>query len=312
MIADLQNSIFYDEAKAREYLESIRWPNGPTCPHCGAVENIHKLTGKSHRPGLYQCNGCRGHFSVTVGTLYERSHVPLHKWLLATHLLTSSKKGMSAHQLHRMLGVTYKTAWFMFHRIREGMPDSNPGPMGGKGKAIEADETYIGPKTHEFSQEKGWTTRRGVSGKRIVVTLVERGGRARSVKVERLTTKAVTEIIAANTSRDSLLMTDESMHYRPMGREFIQHLTVHHRKGEYVKGIASTNTVEGFFSIFKRGMRGVYQHCGEQHLQRYLNEFDFRYSNRIKLGVTDAERCALALKGIEGKRLTYRRINERA
>jgi transposase-like protein len=312
MTADLQNPIFSDETKARDYLESVRWPKGPVCPHCGASENIHKLAGQSHRPGLYVCNQCRGHFSVTVGTLYERSHVPLHKWLLATHLLTASKKGISAHQLHRMLGVTYKTAWFMAHRIREAMPDAKGGPLGGKGKIIEADETYIGSKSYGFSNDKGWTTKRGTSGKRIIFTLVERGGRARSVKIEKLDIGAVNEILTANASRDSQLMTDEFRLYRSIGKQFDKHMTVKHVAREYVRGIASTNTVEGFFSIFKRGMRGVYQHCGEQHLQRYLNEFDFRYSNRAKLGVSDAERCTLALQGIEGKRLTYRRINERA
>jgi transposase-like protein len=309
MLADIQNPIFHNEAKARQYLEAIRWPDGPICSHCGAIDNIRKLAGKSHRPGLYQCNACRGHFSVTVGTLYERSHVPLHKWLLASYLLSASKKGMSAHQLHRMLKVTYKTAWFMAHRIREAMNEITPGPMGGKGKTVEADEMYVGPKSYEFSHDKGWISQRGVSGKHIVVSLVERGGRARSLKVDRLTSGAVREFLVANASRDSVLMTDESKHYRGVGREFGGHMTVQHRKGQYAKGIASTNTVEGFFSIFKRGMRGIYQHCGEQHLQRYLHEFDFRYSHRQ---ITDAERADRALKGIEGKRLTYRRTYWRA
>jgi transposase-like protein len=302
MTADLTNLIFTDETKAREYLEGIRWPNGAYCPHCGETENVVRLAGKSHRPGLHQCNGCRQHFTVTVGTLYERSHIPLHKWLLATHLLTSSKKGISAHQLHRMLGITYKSAWFMAHRIREAMKDENPAPMGGEGTVIEADETYQGKTKKRTSKGK-----RGPANKRAVVALVERGGQVRSFHVERATGKAVREILVRNAHRNTHLTTDESRLYNEVGKEFAQHSAVHHARGEYVRDDAHTNTIEGFFSIFKRGMKGVYQHCGEQHLQRYLTEFDFRYNHRTALGVNDAARADAALKGITGKRLTYRR-----
>ncbi len=311
MTGDLENPIFTDETKAREWLESVRWPDGPYCPHCGSVEKITKLEGKSHRPGLYKCNQCAGHFSVTVGTVYERSHIALNKWLLATHLLTASKKGISAHQLHRMLGVTYKSAWFMCHRIREGMADSNPGPLGGEGKAVEADETFQGPGKAVFT-DKGWQMEQGTGGHRKVVTLVERKGRARSFVVTDFKAKTIREVLVTNVDRKSDLNTDEARHYMNTGKEFAKHETVKHSAKEYARGSAHINTAEGFFSIFKRGMIGTYQHCGEQHLHRYLAEFDFRYSNRTALEVTDAERRDIALKGISGKRLTYRRINERA
>jgi len=304
MHADLTDPIFTDETAARAYLEANRWPNGATCPHCGGVSNVKKMEGKSHRPGLYICNDCRGHFTVTVGTVYERSHIPLHKWLLATHLLSASKKGISTHQLHRMLGITYKSAWFMTHRIREGMKDTSAGAMGGEGQHIEADETYLGNK-------EGVKKARSTHHKHAVFTLVERGGKARSFHVDKVTAKKLDEIMRANVSLESTLNTDEALRYVKMGKAFNAHQVVNHSKGQYGLGDHTTNTVEGFFSIFKRGMKGVYQHCGEAHLQRYLVEFDFRYSNRAKLGVTDRERADKALKGIEGKRLTYRRINER-
>lgn len=303
--ADLTNPIFTDETAAREYLEANRWPNGPVCPHCGTVDDIRKMEGKAHRPGLYLCNGCRGQFTVTVGTLYERSHIPLHKWLLATHLLSCSKKGISGHQLHRMLGITYKSAWFMAHRIREGLaPSKGEPPLGGEGKTVEADETYIGRK-------RGTKVRSGVGHKHAVVSLVERGGRARSFKVDRATPHVIRRIVAENASPKSALMTDDAIAYKSVGKTFASHEAVNHTESEYVRGSASTNTVEGFYSIFKRGMKGVYQHCDEKHLQRYLNEFDFRYSNRTAVGCSDRERTDLALKGIEGKRLTYRRTNGR-
>lgn len=312
MDADLNNPIFQDTEKARIFLERNRWPGGAVCPHCGVTGSaITRVEGKkhSHRPGLYHCNGCSKQFTVTVGTVYEASHIPLHKWLLATHLMTSSKKGISAHQLHRMLGITYKSAWFMAHRIREGMRDSNPQPLGGAGKVIEADETYMVSKSKRADGSK----KPGGKRKAKVVTLVERGGGARSFKVEHANAKTVAKILTENAQRGSGLMTDESGIYTPIGSplagHFTSHGTVMHSAGEYVRGTAHTNTIEGFFSIFKRGMTGVYQHCSEHHLQRYLNEFDFRYSNRAALGVTDAMRAEKALKGIEGKRLTYRRID---
>ncbi|MBN9086013.1 MAG: IS1595 family transposase [Reyranella sp.] len=303
MSADLAAPQFTDENAAREALEAIRWPGGPVCPFCGVVGNITRLQGKSARPGQLQCNDCRRSFTVTVGTVFERSHIPLHKWLLASHLMASSKKGISAHQLHRMLGVTYKTAWFMAHRIREAMtPPSGGSPLGGSGKHIEADETYIGKK-------HGKVARRGTGHKRVVVSLVERGGGVRSFHVDTADIPTVKKIIDQHADRASTLNTDEAAMYSGVGREFAKHQMVHHGREEFVRGDAHTNTLEGYFSIFKRGMKGVYQHCDERHLQRYLNEFDFRYSNRAALGTSDKERATKALKGIEGKRLTYRRIN---
>jgi transposase-like protein len=300
MFANLKNPIFNDETKAREALEAVRWPDGPTCPHCGAVDKITRLHGKSHRPGLCYCNHCTGHFTVTVGTVFERSHVPLTKWWLAVYLLSSSKKGMSSHQVHRMLGVTYKTAWFMTHRIREAMREMNPGPLGGEGKTVEADEAFIGTK-------KGTRiNKRGPAHKHKVVTLVEREGSARSFHVADFGFDKMRKLLVTNIDRKSKLMTDEARHYRGAGKEFAKHEHVEHSADEYVRGDAHTNTVEGFYSIFKRGMKGVYQHCGEKHLHRYVAEFDFRYNNRSAMGVEDAERATKALQGISGKRLTYR------
>jgi hypothetical protein len=248
------------------------------------------------------CNSCRKQFSVTVGTVFERSKIPLHLWLYANHLLCSSKKGVSAHQLHRTLGVTYKTAWFMAHRIREGMAPKNPPALGGSGQTVEVDETYIGRRTGSHGP--------GPASKIAVLSLVERGGQSRSFNVGKMTRKAMDPLVRKSASRKSRLVTDESsLYHQDMG--FSDHQTVNHSSTEYVrytdKGAIHTNTVEGFFSIFKRGMKGIYQHCGEQHLQRYLNEFDFRYSNRIALGVDDAIRGDISLAGIGGKRLTYRR-----
>ena len=312
-MADLTNPIFKDEDKARAYLEAQRWPNGPVCPRCGSVdEAITKMEGKAHRPGLYNCKGCRQQFSVTVGTVYERSHIPLHKWLLATHLMASSKKGISAHQLHRMLGITYKSAWFMAHRIREAMVADTSEPMGGKGKVVEADETYLGnlpPEKAPIRKTPG-RPKFGPHHKRAIVTLVERGGKSRSFYAEKATVDKVAKIIRENVHKESRLHTDESSVYWKIGNELVRHEAVNHGQKEFVRGDVTTNTIEGFFSIFKRGMKGVYQHCDERHLHRYLAEFDFRYSNRVALGCSDRERADKALKGIEGKRLTYRRINE--
>jgi len=296
-MSDFSEPYFNDEKAARKHLEAIRWPEGPVCPHCGSTENIRKLKGKSTRPGVYKCNACKSPFSVTVGTVFERSHVPLHIWFRAVYLLCSSKKGISSHQLHRMLGVTYKTAWFMSHRIREAMKDGTFSPMGGAGSVVEADETYQG-KTENIISEGSV----GPANKRPVVALVERGGSVRSFHVARADAKTVREILVRNVHRDSHLSTDESRLYYGVGKEFAKHSRVNHRKGQYVKGAASTNTIEGVFSIFKRGMRGIYQHCAEKHLQRYLTEFDFRYNRR---NVTDLVRAHEALKGIEGKRLVY-------
>jgi transposase-like protein len=321
MTADAQNPIFTDENKAREALEAVRWPDGPVCPHCGNVDRdkIAKVEGKkhTHRPGLYYCNECKGQFTVTVGTVFERSKIPLSKWWLATHLLNSSKKGMSAHQMHRLLDVTYKTAWFMLHRIREAMRTGGLEPLGGAGKIVEADETYQGrTKEMRVSAQRGdrpYRTTRGPRGKRPILALVERGGRVRTFHVPVADQATVEKIVRENVARESRLHTDESKLYFNASSMFAAHETVTHSHDEYVRyedGRAiHTNSAEGYFSIFKRGMKGVYQHCSEKHLHRYLAEFDFRYNNRIARGVNDGERAALAMKGIEGKRLTYRPTN---
>ena len=292
---DITNKIFTDENAAREHLEALRWPDGAYCPHCGECEAITKLQGKSTRPGVYKCRSCRKPFSVTVGTLFERSKIKLHKWVLATHLMSASKKGISAHQLHRMLGVTYKTAWFMAHRIREGMREKADGPLGGKGKTVEADETFIGGKRKSSQKRKG---------KEAVVSLVERGGQIRSFHVAKVNAVTLKPILYKQIDRASKLSTDQANYYVTAGHQFASHMTVDHSIKEYVRGDAYTNTLEGYFAIMKRGIKGVYQHVSGTHLKRYLGEFDFRYNTRQ---ISDFERSALALKGIEGKRLTYRR-----
>jgi transposase-like protein len=308
-MATLDNPIFTDVDKAREHLEAMRWPNGPVCPHCNNSdpEAIRALKGKAHRAGLYQCAECREQFTVTVGTVFERSKIPLNKWLLATHLMTSSKKGMSAHQLHRMVGLTYKSAWFMAHRIREAMRQdtASDGPLHGGGQIVEADETYFGDKEKVTKRTKRGKS--GLASKRAVVGLVERGGKVRTFHVDRATRKNIRDIVVQNVSRESELQTDESRLYVELGKELASHETVKHSAGEYVRGAVYTNSIEGVFSIFKRGMKGVYQHCAEKHLHRYLAEFDFRYNHRVALNI---ERRDAALKGIGGKRLTYRRIDE--
>ena len=303
-MCDMTNPIFHDEAKARAHLEALQWADGRYCPHCGEAERTSPVKGKSHRPGLYYCLSCKSQFTVTVGTLLERSKIPLHKWVLAFHLLSASKKGMSAHQLHRMLGITYKSAWFMAHRIREAMRDDDPTPMGGPGSKIEIDETYIGGKKRGKNQ---LGVNYGIEDKMKVVSLVERGGTVRSFHVDRVNSRIVREILVRNASRESDLRTDEAKFYRSVGKEFASHERVHHAIKEYVRGDAHTNTIEGYFSIFKRGIKGIYQHCSERHLHRYLTEFDFRYNQRSRFKITDAERAAKALQGIVGKRLTYRR-----
>lgn len=293
---------FHDEEAAYAKLESIVWPNGPVCPHCGGVERIGKLKGSATRIGVHKCYQCRKQFTVKVGTVFESSHVPLYKWFQACYLLCSSKKGISSHQLHRVLEVTYKTAWFMTHRLREAMKTLGFEPMGGEGATVEADETYFGEK--EVKTSKG---KRGPANKRCVVALVERGGNVRSFHVDRATKQGVSEILKANVDPATHLNTDESRLYKEVGQEFAGHDTVNHSAKEYVRGNAYTNTIEGYFSIFKRGMKGIYQHCAEKHLHRYLAEFDFRYNERK---VDDSERTEAALKGIVGKRLTYRRSNQ--
>ena len=310
-MTNLTDPIFNNEDAARAHFEAIRWPDGkPTCPHCGIIDQATLVQGKSHRPGLYVCRACREHFTVTVNSVMESSHIPLHKWALGFHLMASSKKGISAHQLMRNLGIgSYRTAWFMAHRIREAMHDNDPEPLGGKGKTVEIDETFIGKPDQIFVNGKGWQDKRGTATKRKVLTMVERGGRSVSVKVEDLTIETLKIVIGKHVVLDSTINTDEAQHYKAIGKNFAAHEAVNHSKEEYVRvengKKTTTNTVEGFFGIFKRGMTGVYQHCAEHHLQRYLNEFDFRYSNRIALGVNDTERATLAIKGAAGKRLTY-------
>jgi transposase-like protein len=310
-ILSLSSDIFSDEDAARAHIEATRWPNGPYCPYCGTFDGVKALKGESMGPGWYHCRDCRKKFTVRVGTVYERSHIQLHKWLQGFRLYASSKKGFSAHQLHRTLGITYRSAWFMAHRIREAMRDIDPSPLGGKDKVVEADETFIGKPLEIFVNGKGWQYVRGYDTKRKVIALVERGGKSRAFHVKDLDAQTIRKVLGANVVLDSRLHTDEAHHYRIPGRNFAAHERVNHSEGEYARGDVTTNTVEGYFSIFKRGMKGIYQHCGEQHLQRYLDEFNFRYSNRSALGVEDAERTMLAIKGATGKRLTYRRINKR-
>jgi transposase-like protein len=305
---DLTDPIFHNEDAARAHFEAIRWPDGkPICPHCGIVGDATMLRGKSHRRGMYQCNSCREPFSVMVGSVMESSHLPMHKWALAFHLMASSKKGVSAHQLMRQLGLgSYRTAWFLCHRIREAMADRDPEPLGGKGKTVEVDETYIGKPDQTFVSGKGWQSKRGTATKQKVLTMVERGGRAVSIKIDDLTIPTLKKALGAHIVLDSTLNTDEAQFYKQPGKAFAGHEAVNHGEGEYARGETTTNTVEGYFSVFKRGMKGVYQHCAPQHLPAYLHEFDFRYSNRAALGIEDTERARLAIKGAVGKRLTYK------
>jgi transposase-like protein len=313
---DLTDDCFHDANKAREYFEAQRWPFGPVCPHCGNAnqDKITGLQGKAHRAGLYQCADCREQFTVTVGSVMERSKIPLNKWLLAIHLMGASKKGMSAHQLHRTLKITYQSAWFLCHRIREAMRDEAQGPMGGNGKIVEADETYFGrvatPRTRTTSG-RAFIKAGKAANKRPILALVERGGSVRTFHVPVADKESVTKIVRENIARESSLHTDESKLYTGSNLHFAAHATVLHTAKEYTRfeqGVAiHTNSAEGYFSIFKRGMRGVYQHCKEKHLHRYLAEFDFRYNNRARLGVDDTARASRIVKGAEGKRLTYRR-----
>jgi len=309
---ELSDPIYHDEDAARRHLEATRWPNGAQCPWCGLTEHVSPLGGKSMGPGWYYCSQCDDKFTVRIGAVYERSHIPLHKWLLAFRLMASSKKGISAHQLHRTLNITYKSAWFMAMRIRHAMHEDDAAPLGGKGKVLEIDETFLGRSNDVFVTGKGWQQKRGIADKMKVLSLVERGGKARSIKVENLTAAEIATAIAQHVNTTGTLNTDEATYYKPIGKAFKKHETVNHKAGEYARGSVTTNSVEGFFSIFKRGMKGVYQHCGEQHLQRYLHEFDFRYSNRVALGVDDCERTTRAIKGATGKRLTYRGPDQRA
>jgi transposase-like protein len=299
---------FNEEAAAYAYVEARLWANGRVCPHCGVVDRSGALKGKSDRIGLYKCYACRKKFSVKVGTIFESSHIQLRDWLTAIHLICSSKKGVSSNQIHRTLGITLKSAWFMSHRIREAMRSGDLSPLGGAGATVEIDETVIG-------RQEGSPPRKGLNGnqfRNIVLTLVERGGAARSWHVDGTTVGTLMPIIRANVAKETAVMTDTASWYKNLNKDsdYTSHDAVNHTAHEYGryegKKVITTNTVEGYYSIFKRGMKGVYQHCGERHLHRYLAEFDFRYSNRVRLGVDDVERADRALKGVVGKRLTYR------
>lgn len=315
---------FTDENAAREHLESLHWPDGPVCPHCGSVDakRLPAQRGrktKAHpkgklREGVVQCNSCRKQYTVTVGTVFESSKVPLNKWLYVNHVLCSSKKGTSAHQIARNIGVSYKTAWFMMHRIREAMKDVDDTPLGGFGKFVEADETYVGgkAKNRNAKQQRRFAEKRRspVENKQPVVSLVERDGKVRSFHVAKVTGETLRTALVTNVDRYSYLMTDEHAGYKKVGEEFGKHSIVKHSLGEYKRGDhAHTNTVEGFFSILKRGIVGVYHHVSEAHLHRYTSEFDFRYNTRK---LDDAERADTNLLGAVGKRLTYRRTAQSA
>jgi transposase-like protein len=303
---DLSNPIFHDDTAAREYLETVLWPQGPVCPRCGVMgDRITKLMGKSTRPGVYNCKDCRKPFSVTVGTVMERSHIPLSKWVLASRLLASSKKSMSAHQLHRMIGISYEAAWFLFHRLREAAVVTDPSALGGKNLVVEADETYIGGKARNKAYGPP-------PKKEAVLTVMERDGEARSKHIANVTAKALRETIVTKVDRKSYLMTDEAMVYTRLGREFSGHGTVNHSADEYVRtgGFHHTNTVESFFALFKRAVYGQFHHVSEAHLHRYLAEADFKYNHRTALGFDDAERTDALLRGAKGKRLYYRQSNE--
>jgi len=307
----LSGKVLQDEAAAIAWVEARVWPEGPVCPHCGGTDRIGKMGGKATRIGLWKCYQCRKQFTVKVGTVFEDSHVPMNLWLQAMYLLCSSKKGISSNQLSRTLGVTLKTAWFMSHRIREAMRMVGLPPLGGDGAIVEADETYFGQQEERRPSRKRTTPytkggKSGPAGKRAVVALLERGGAVRSFNPAYADGESVNKIVRDNIARESRLHTDESRLYMGVGKEFAAHETVTHSHDEYVRGDVHTNSVEGYFSIFKRGMKGVYQHCKEKHLHRYLAEFDFRYNNRVRLGVDDVERTARAVQGIVCKRLTYR------
>lgn len=305
---NITNPIYHDEDKARAHMEAQLWPDGPICPHCGSI-NATAMHGKAHRKGLYQCNDCREQFSVTVGTVFERSKIPLNKWVLATHLMAASKKGMSAKQLQRMLGVTYRTAWFMAHRIREAMspaPVTDTGPLGGEGKIVESDETFVGGKAKNVHKNKP------IPKKHAVHALVERGGQVRAHHVPDVTAKTLREKMVTQASRKSTLNTDDSLVYYWTGKEFAGHRAVNHSKGEYVSkdGAAHVNTAESFFALLKRGVFGSFHAISEQHLQRYTNEFAFRWNTRASLGIDDFERANRILAAAKGKRLRYRRPDE--
>lgn len=314
MASNLDQDFFHNEESAFEALEAVMWPGGkpPCCPHCGVTDRYGKIATQTSKPskrnpqgkpvyGVWKCYACKTKFTVRKGTIFEESRLELHLWFQAAYLMASSKKGVSANQLHRTLGVTLKTAWFLAHRLREAMAEGNLNPFGSGGTPVEADETYIGRWRRKGENE------RSHQHKMKVVTLIDREtGAAKSTVMRNINSVSIGRVVAANVAREARLMTDQSAVYNDVGREMAEHQAVNHSKEEYRRGDAYTNTVEGYFSIFKRGMKGVYQHCNEAHLHRYLAEFDFRYSNRIGLGINDMARMDRAIKGGKGKRLTYK------
>jgi transposase-like protein len=322
-MCDISNPIFQDAEQARLHLEALRWEHGRACPHCGDLEASSPTASKNHKPGMYYCKSCAKTFTVTVGTIFERSHIPLNKWIHAFHLMASSKKGISAHQLHRMFGITYKSAWFMAHRIRECMKPNNGGMFGTGGATLEADATYVGGKEKNKHRSKRTKGNIGGKGKECVFSLVQRGGDVRSFHISSIAVKHLKPLIQAEMQADKIhLITDGERPLRALKSIVASHNTVNHEAGEYVRGDVHTNTIEGFFSILKRGIVGTFHHVSPQHLQRYVNEFDFRYNHRqtkekidgkwVVTGHTDAERATALLKCSNGKRLTYRRTNAAA
>lgn len=311
------NPIYIDEDAARAHLERLLWPDGPVCPHCGVTGEATAMQGKSHRKGLYNCRACNEPFTVTVGTIYESSHIPLHKWVYATHLMSASKKGVSALQLQRQLGLgSYRSAWFLAHRIREAMLDTSSDQLGGEGKIVEVDETYYGkvaePPKLRTSGKPFLKRKPSARAKRAVLGLVERGGRAKMLHIAHADKATVSRLVLAHVHPASRLHTDESKLYTGADKVFASHETVRHTAGEYARGDVNTNSAEGCFGVFKKGMTGVYQHCSEKHLGRYVAEFSFRHNYREKLGFNDADRADYVTRGAAGKRLYYWRIGEYA
>lgn len=296
-MSTLSHQHLHDEAAAYKFVENVLWPNGPVCPRCKETRRVGKLNGTSTRIGVHKCYSCKKPFTVKIGTIFEASHIPLHKWLQAILLMCASKKGFSSHQLARTLDIQVRSAWFMSHRIREAMRSGALAPMTG---IVEVDETFIGRK-------KGVPKQRGTGHKHAVLSLVERGGEVRSVHVADVKTKTVVPIVNENIKREARVMTDDALQYYEKLGHFAAHGVVNHSANEYVRGDVHTNTVESYFSVFKRGMRGTYQHCSEKHLHRYLAEFDFRHNARTALGVEDEARAVKALRGVSGRRLTYKK-----
>ena len=306
MASILSQEFFHNEKAAYDFVEARLWPNGAVCPHCGVIGRAGKLQGASTRIGVHKCYDCRKPFTVKVGTIFEASHIKLNLWLQAIFLIAASKKGISSNQLHRTLGITLKSAWFMSHRIREAMRDNGLEIFGDQGGTVEADETFIGKDSNKplFAGH----FERSVNKAKVFTLIDRKSGKSRSIVVDNIKAATLLPIMKANVHKTARIMTDEASHYKRLDQHFDVHHFTTHSKGEYVNKYdrdIHTNTVEGFFSVFKRGMKGVYQHCGHNHLNRYLHEFDFRYSNRKALGVNDFQRAETLLQGVKGKRLMY-------